>query len=600
LIAEQVRSRLSSMREAFLAEHRGADVAAFYKEVPPFFHDAWVGSILEPVVPTLHNTDGEEMTISQVTFEVVDAQAMAAALDGAEGFERSGEAAWSWSGKSAREALVVLGTLQHREASLLLETNSVRRAERGRSLLESLAAGAVRHRSTTHQDMARLVKERVKSGKGKDLPRQEPANQLPPGVAEALALNHYARHYRAWVDEAIPALEGKTPREAAKEPALREKLADLIRGLEGMYQGQLEAGAPAYDPSWMWRELGFEEHSAPTHPPPLAHERLAALHPGSAELCRTVAEQLRRAPGFEDASTVVTDQAFRENLDVQRYLRGAVAGEPGRLERHLRLMLDFDLHRRKAFWVDESLAYLLDHSDLDVVGRELRVPFASFALVFTDRHVLSLAERMLAAGPECPLSGQLLRVATVYVTEQHAGEDRSLELCFALDALGADPPHLVRHALPLKEEGKVEAYLDAVAPQVAVEPAVPDTDPVRGLIRVAINAILYATSAGVEPQVRPGAKKGARGPRSRHGPATTYSSDEVYFLPGAIEISQLRRMQELERVPDGRSILRRFMVRGHWRRAAASWEDQRMRWVQPYWKGPDLAAIIERTYKLKP
>ena len=57
-------------------------------------------------------------------------------------------------------------------------------------------------------------------------------------------------------------------------------------------------------------------------------------------------------------------------------------------------------------------------------------------------------------------------------------------------------------------------------------------------------------------------------------------------------------MQELERVPDGRTILRRFMVRGHWRRAALQWTDQRMRWIQPYWKGPDMATIIERAYKL--
>jgi hypothetical protein len=39
---------------------------------------------------------------------------------------------------------------------------------------------------------------------------------------------------------------------------------------------------------------------------------------------------------------------------------------------------------------------------------------------------------------------------------------------------------------------------------------------------------------------------------------------------------------------------------GHWRRAAPGWADQRMRSIQPYWKGPDIAAIIERTYKLKP
>jgi hypothetical protein len=80
----------------------------------------------------------------------------------------------------------------------------------------------------------------------------------------------------------------------------------------------------------------------------------------------------------------------------------------------------------------------------------------------------------------------------------------------------------------------------------------------------------------------------------------TYSSEEVYFLPGAIEISQLRRLQELHRIPAGRTIARRFLVRGHWRRAPVNAADQRMRWVRPYWKGPDMATIIGRTYKLKP
>jgi hypothetical protein len=74
----------------------------------------------------------------------------------------------------------------------------------------------------------------------------------------------------------------------------------------------------------------------------------------------------------------------------------------------------------------------------------------------------------------------------------------------------------------------------------------------------------------------------------------------VYFLPSAIEISRVRQIQALDRVPDGRAILRRFMVRGHWRRANPGWADQRVRWIQPYWKGPDLAAVIERTYKLTP
>jgi hypothetical protein len=33
--------------------------------------------------------------------------------------------------------------------------------------------------------------------------------------------------------------------------------------------------------------------------------------------------------------------------------------------------------------------------------------------------------------------------------------------------------------------------------------------------------------------------------------------------------------------------------------AAKTWADQRLRWIEPYWKGPDMAAIIERAYRLK-
>src|SRR4051812_35727005 len=112
------------------------------------------------------------------------------------------------------------------------------------------------------------------------------------------------------------------------------------------------------------------------------------------------------------------------------------------------MMIDHELHRRKTFWVDEALAYMLDQTDLDVAGGELRVPFPAFALVFTDRHVLSLGERLLANSRDTPLAGHLLRVATVHVTEHNRGEhQRVLGVCFAFDALGGDLPALVRHEI---------------------------------------------------------------------------------------------------------------------------------------------------------
>jgi len=42
------------------------------------------------------------------------------------------------------------------------------------------------------------------------------------------------------------------------------------------------------------------------------------------------------------------------------------------------------------------------------------------------------------------------------------------------------------------------------------------------------------------------------------------------------------------------------MVRGHWRRPQKGWTDQSLRWIEPYWKGPDMATVIERAYTLKP
>ena len=78
-----------------------------------------------------------------------------------------------------------------------------------------------------------------------------------------------------------------------------------------------------------------------------------------------------------------------------------------------------------------------------------------------------------------------------------------------------------------------------------------------------------------------------------------YSSEDVFYLPGRIPISQLRALQQVERGANGHELMARFMVRGHWRRASRGWHDPRLRWIEPYWKGPELAAIVEKEYKLK-
>ncbi|WP_324954066.1 hypothetical protein [Oligoflexus sp.] len=264
-----------------------------------------------------------------------------------------------------------------------------------------------------------------------------------------------------------------------------------------------------------------------------------------------------------DETARVMDESYLESsLEVRRYLKELdqdLGTDKSRL-RQLLISCNHELHKRKTFWVDESLVYMLAHTDIDLLGHDLKLPFPSFAFVFTDRYFLSLAERWLAREADCPLRGYILRVATVYVMEKACGEDRVISLAFAFDALGADLPCLVEKQIQVGEAQD----LGSRAHQNRVDELdLKASDPLQTLLDLSVNAVLYATSSPDKTEVR--------APRSLASLATSTrselqiaSSDTVFFLPGKIKLSLLRQMQELVRAPMGRQIFYRFMVRGHW------------------------------------
>jgi hypothetical protein len=171
-----------------------------------------------------------------------------------------------------------------------------------------------------------------------------------------------------------------------------------------------------------------------------------------------------------------------------------------------------------------------------------------------------------------------------------------LDVALAFDALGADLPSLVVYELPAGDEASLRDSLEALGPPPSIVGGeLRDPSAARGLMRLVLNAILYATSAGVTPEVRTVVPR--RRPTAPASPPPESSS--IFFLPGKIDIRQVRQLEELGRAPGGREQLARFMVRGHWRRPAKNWTEQRLRWIEPYWKGPDLAAVIEKQYRLK-
>lgn len=394
LLHDRVRAQLIMRRGEPLLQGGPAQLTAFYKGLPPFFHDVWISSILEPTIPELHNTDGERILMTRVTYEVLDANQLERALDAAAQLEReaSDGTTYLWIGENREGDRVTIGRFELKGERLTIDVGSEERAERARALLESLAGPAVRHRSTTDEDLTRRVRDAVRAralGGGPPDEDETDEPEVPREVTESLVLNYMARHYRGWLDHPVPALGDKTPRQAVGDPTLRASLLELLHGLEGYYERALKAGQPAYDPSWMWSELGLDDPRAPNGAPPLSHERVETLVPGSAELCRSVAQTERERSGTSASGAVLSDAECRDNLALRRFLReheahgaeSSATTDHALLARHLWTMVNFELHRRKVFWVDERLAFMLAHTDLDVLGRELRLPFPAFTVV---------------------------------------------------------------------------------------------------------------------------------------------------------------------------------------------------------------------------
>jgi len=612
-LREGILRSLRDLHDRYFQEYSDATELEFRRCLPPVFFRLWLEPMLRPP-PALRTSDGQEMLLSEVHFAVRNTRKLIAALGRCPQLERGpSDKSWTWlSLPDEADRRTVLGQLKLARRRLVLETFSRERAERGRQLVEQAAGDLVVHKLTSHQHPEQALK---RAAEGDTPDRSQPDAISQEELAEA-AKHFLDEHYRKWIDMEIPALDGLSPRQAARSPAMRTRVVEMLKDLEHMYQQGLERGEASHDPHWMWAELGLaEDGDAPAqrqHPPVLAHESLQRHMPGAIALGRELAERRRARSDFGPA-TVFTREVLEEDLDLQRFiqeqLRWAVdqgldhraAGYHANLAAtHVEWFANYELHLRKTFWVDEPLAWMLDQTDLDVRDELLRVPFASYAVVFTDRHSLGVAERLLSQTEPCSMSGRYLQVLTVYVTEQAMADGRGLHLVFLFDALEGDEPYLLARDLVVGPGAELQDILASHFPDVDAD----DLDPLYAsgllarLCKLVINATMYATSAGAEPEERePAGPRRGRAPAMPDLPEST--SEKVFFLPGRIPISQIKKLQKVQRSSSGRKLMHRFMVRGHWRRPNPSWKDQRLRWIEPYWKGPELAVVLEREYSLK-
>lgn len=189
--------------------------------------ERWTGA------PAIRNLDGDPILLTRDRFvfdparkdEITRGLQAVAHLDSVddEGEDASYVILAADGAAAGGEPAVLRAALRLRADHLEVETNSVRRAEETRALLEEALGDAIRHGGRVHEDPTSTAHRRT--------PASAPIADPPPEVRDALRKHQQVLNGR-WLDEPLPALGGRTPRRAARTLDGRRDLGILLRQME--------------------------------------------------------------------------------------------------------------------------------------------------------------------------------------------------------------------------------------------------------------------------------------------------------------------------------------------------------------------------------
>jgi hypothetical protein len=242
----------------------------------PIFTSAWlfieIDRALTPAQPQFTNSDGDDVLFHDLRYPLasgVTQKALAERLDRVKGFLPEGPKFWNWlaarkvrGGKAGgglmldtqMEGATVLGSVELKGKTLLVTVNSAERATKVQTLIGAAAGDLLRAPLTTIRTV-----DQMRADQQSDGPR-EAADEIPPEIARQLMRDHLDKHYRETLDAPIPALGGKSPRQAVRTAAGREKVIDWLKMLENRSAGHGQGPIAEYDFGWMWVELGLQDH----------------------------------------------------------------------------------------------------------------------------------------------------------------------------------------------------------------------------------------------------------------------------------------------------------------------------------------------------
>jgi len=196
------------------------------------------------------NFDGDPILMHTAEFSMRDPDAVARHFDEREDIDfDEGQGLWVWeretgSGRTKDGApeVVLLGRLEMDGDRLVLEVNSEQRFEAASAWLEDLPGVELRDVQTRElepglpprDDLPPLdeADEEADDGEFDDRPPEdesEPSGRLDEAAVLERLVDFHASNLRRWPDASVPALGGKTPREACRTNEGRRKVDFMLR-----------------------------------------------------------------------------------------------------------------------------------------------------------------------------------------------------------------------------------------------------------------------------------------------------------------------------------------------------------------------------------
>jgi len=333
-------------------------------------------------------------------------------------------------------------------------------------------------------------------------------------------------------------------------------------------------------------------------------------------------EQLR--PGFAEARLQARTQ---------------FASLYGTVNHEYHSLVNFALAGKKTFHFSDNLAEHLANTEINLKAALIQLPFPTCQFTFTSHAVINAMHNIRGDAGRLVINAAGLDYSapvSAFLTVHPAGAGlpgRKLLIC-AWHARLPDASYLMlKRELYLGDDWTLEQALrtdwetltpdnlgiglsvnvndDTIAHQVD------DTFYTDGLAfyRIILNAVLYLSSdqaeltakASPRREIEDKAKGIASLDKRRKllqttGRYTALDYQEIGASVGPIVIQKGESESGAGSSTGGGSKpLVRFMVRGHWRRQPHGSENQERKlvWIRPYYKGPDLAATINKPYLVK-